>query len=243
MVLPLLQLAFRWALRGPVVNYDNQSVAAGLRDANIATHIYGYRRELEHMRERAEAMLVLATEFGDVTRCAQSKVYLGWADAMAGDLDGGIARMRHHLLEFRATGSEAQDDHWPATIAAALGRRGHYDEALILIDGCFPVIERDGRRWFEAEVHRLKGELLLAQDASNAVQAEQSFRTAIEISRRQKAKSWELRASTSLARLLAKQGHRDEAHAMLAGIYNWFTEGFDTADLKDAKALLAELSA
>jgi predicted ATPase len=87
----------------------------------------------------------------------------------------------------------------------------------------------------------LKGELLLAQDASNAAQAEESFRTAIDISRKQKAKSWELRATTSLARLLAKTDRRDEARAMLAEIYGWFTEGFDTADLKDAKALLDEL--
>jgi predicted ATPase len=90
-------------------------------------------------------------------------------------------------------------------------------------------------------VHRLKGELL-AQDASNTAQAEQSFLTAIEIARRQKAKSWELRATTSLSRLLASQGKREEARAMLAEIYNWFTEGFDTADLKGATALLEELS-
>jgi len=82
---------------------------------------------------------------------------------------------------------------------------------------------------------------LLAQDASNAAQAEQSFRTAIDIARKQKAKSWELRATASLARLLAKQGKRDEARTMLAEIYGWFTEGFDTADLIDAKALLDEL--
>jgi predicted ATPase len=90
-------------------------------------------------------------------------------------------------------------------------------------------------------MHRVKGELLLAQDASNAAQAEQSFRTAIEISRKQRAKSWELRATTSLARLLRDTNRRDEARAMLADIYGWFTEGFDTADLKDSKALLDEL--
>jgi predicted ATPase len=87
----------------------------------------------------------------------------------------------------------------------------------------------------------VKGELLLAQDASNAAQAEKSFRTAIEIARHQKAKSWELRATTSFARLLLTQGKREEARAMLADIYQWFTEGFDTADLKDAKALLDQL--
>jgi predicted ATPase len=118
-----------------------------------------------------------------------------------------------------------------------------FDEGLRTIDESFPIIERTGARSYEAEVHRLKGGLLLAQDASHAAQAEQSLRTAVEISRKQKAKSWELRATTSLARLLDKQGKREEARAMLAEIYNWFTEGFDTADLKDAKALLAELSA
>ena len=92
-------------------------------------------------------------------------------------------------------------------------------------------------------MHRLKGELLLKQDDSNTAEAQGSFQRAIEIARRQSAKSWELRATTSLARLLAQQGRRDEAHTMLDEIYGWFTEGFDTADLRDAKALLDELSA
>jgi predicted ATPase len=116
-----------------------------------------------------------------------------------------------------------------------------FDEGLRTIDESFPIIERTGQRQHEAEVHRLRGELLLAQDSSNAAHSEKSFRTAIEIARKQRAKSWELRATTSLAQLLAKQGRRDEARAMLAEIYGWFTEGFDTLDLKDAKALLDEL--
>jgi predicted ATPase len=91
-------------------------------------------------------------------------------------------------------------------------------------------------------VYRRKGELLLARDSSNVASAERCFRTAIEVARKQQGKLWELRATTSLARMLAKQDKRDEARAMLAEIYNWFTEGFDTADLKDAKAPLDELS-
>jgi predicted ATPase len=91
------------------------------------------------------------------------------------------------------------------------------------------------------EMHRLKGELLLRQDSSNAAEARSCFERAVEMSRKHSAKSLELRATMSLARLLAKQDRRDEAHAMLAEIYEWFTEGFDTADLKDAKALLDEL--
>ena len=128
-------------------------------------------------------------------------------------------------------------------IASALGKSGKLGEALQEIDGSLAAIERTGERFYEAEVYRVKGELLLAQDSSIASQAERSFRTAIEISRKQHAKSWELKATTSLARLLSDTSRRDEARAMLAEIYNWFTEGFDTADLKDAKALLEELGA
>jgi predicted ATPase len=102
--------------------------------------------------------------------------------------------------------------------------------------------EKSGQRCYEARLHHLKGQLLLMQSSSNAEQAEGCFRTAIEVARRQSAKLFELSATTSLARQLARQYHRDEARAMLAEIYGWFTEGFDTADLKEAKALLDELS-
>ena len=101
--------------------------------------------------------------------------------------------------------------------------------------------ETEGRQ-YEAEIDRLRGELLLKQDHSNAAAAQKCFELAIEIARSQSAKSLELRATMSLARLLASQGRRDEARTMLAEIYNWFTEGFETADLKDAQALLDELS-
>jgi predicted ATPase len=94
---------------------------------------------------------------------------------------------------------------------------------------------------FDAELRRLKGELLLLREGHTSVEAAQWFRDAIEVARRHSAKSWELRATTSLARLLEKWGHREQARTMLAEIYNWFTEGFDTPDLKEAKALLDEL--
>jgi predicted ATPase len=103
-------------------------------------------------------------------------------------------------------------------------------------------MERSGERMFEAELSRVNGELLLMHDAANLPEAEPCFRTAIEVARRQAGKSLELRATMSLAPLLAKQGKRDEARAILSEIYGWFTEGFDTADLKDAKALLDELN-
>jgi predicted ATPase len=122
-------------------------------------------------------------------------------------------------------------------------KTGRLDDGLSALTEALAVADEREARVFEAETHRLKGELLLKQDDSNAAEAQNCFARAIEIARRQSAKSWELRATMSLARLLAKQGRRDEARTMLAEIYNWFTEGFDTADLKDAKALLDELSA
>ena len=119
---------------------------------------------------------------------------------------------------------------------------GKTADGLREIEESLTTIDRTGEGVQEAEVHRLKGEMLLAPGFSNTRQAEHSFRAAIEISRKQHAESWELRATTSLARLLRDEGKRDEARAMLTEIYNWFTEGFDTADLKDAKALLDELN-
>jgi hypothetical protein len=233
----------------------------------FAAYIYELRREPDQMSARAEARLMLSTEGGYATGRALSEIYLGWAAAIAGDLEGGIARMRNHMLELRAVGSEYINDRCLAFIAIAQGRMGRFEEALQTVDESFQFIERTGQRYYEAELHRLRGELLLgqytskdssqaasqagsqaasqagSQAASKVVGAEQCFRTAIEISRRQHARSWELRAATSLARMLARHGRRDEARALLAEIYHWFTEGFDTADLKDAKALLDELGA
>jgi len=209
---------------------------------NYALNIFFLRREVEPTRENAEATVALATELGNPFRLAIGEFHLGWVDAMVGAHAAGVARMRRALAELRAIGSNAISDQFLAAIATALGQMAQFDEALGALDEAFSVIVKGGSRRHEAEIHRLRGELLLAQDSSNAARAEESFLTAIEISRGQKAKSWELRATTSFARLLMTQGHRDEARAMLADIYNWFTEGFDTADLKDAKALLEEIS-
>ena len=117
---------------------------------------------------------------------------------------------------------------------------GRLDDGLSAVTEAFAEHED---RHHEVEIHRLKGELLLRQNDNNAAEVQRCFERAIEVARRQSAKSWELRATMSLARLLASQGRRDEARAMLVEIYGWFTEGFDTADLKDAKALRDELSA
>jgi predicted ATPase len=127
-----------------------------------------------------------------------------------------------------------------AMLAEAYAGAGRIEDALRALDEGLPYAETE-EPYYEAELHRLCGELLLMRGNPNEHEAERHFRRAIEIARQQQAKSWELRATTSLARLLAKQGKRAEARTMLAEVYGWFTEGFDTADLKDAKALLDEL--
>ena len=137
----------------------------------------------------------------------------------------GGARGEHELIE-----------------ASALGKAGRGADALRLLVDVLRRKGETGAKVFEAEFQRLLGDLLLAGHNTDTAEVDRAFRTAIEVARQQGAKSSELRATTSLARLLAKQGKRDEARAMLAEIYGWFTEGFDTADLKDAKALLDELS-
>jgi predicted ATPase len=125
-------------------------------------------------------------------------------------------------------------------LAAACGKAGRTDDALALVAEALGAVERSDERFWEAELYRVKGELLFESGGSS--EAETCFRRALEIARRQSAKSLELRATTSLARLLDKQGRQDEARRMLGEIYGWFTEGFDTADLKEAKALFEELS-
>jgi DNA-binding winged helix-turn-helix (wHTH) protein len=242
-----------WFLGYPERALERMTIATHIADSGtrpmladihgFASYIHELRGEPAQMRSRAEARLAMAIESGYSTGRALSEIYLGWADALAGDHQGGIARMRHHLAELKAIGSEYISDRCLAFIAIALVSMKRFDEGLRTLDEAFSFVARTGQRFYEAELFRLKGELLLAQMASNAAAAEQSFRTAIEISRKQRAKSWELRATTSLAQLMAKQRKRGEARRILGEIYGWFTEGFDTSDLKDAKDLLTKLKA
>ena len=162
--------------------------------------------------------------------------------AEQGRNEEGIAQIQEGLAASRATGAELWRPYFLCLLAEACMETGRLDDGLSALTEALAAADEHENRSYEAEMHRLKGELLLRQNDSNAAEAQSCFERAIEIARKQSAKSLELRATMSLARLLAKQGRRDEARAMLADIYNWFTEGFDTADLKDAKALLDELS-
>jgi predicted ATPase len=128
-------------------------------------------------------------------------------------------------------------------LARAYGDNGQFDNAWRCIGEAVTVIENAKERWYEAEVHRTAGEVALKSPKRDAAKAEAHFERALAVARQQQAKSWELRAAMSMARLWRDQGKRDEARELLAPVYGWFTEGFDTLDLKEAKALLDELVA
>ena len=151
-------------------------------------------------------------------------------------------QIREGLEALGATGSEYQLPHLLASQADAARILGRPEEGLGVIDEALAQVERTGERYYEAELHRLKGELVLANTPDAADAAEECFQRALEIAREQSAKSLELRAATSLARLWQSQGKTTEAHVLLSPVYGWFTEGFDTPDLQDAKVLLDELS-
>jgi len=151
-----------------------------------------------------------------------------------------MSLLRGSCAAYRATGAELWMPHYTALLARACEIAGQIEEGLTLLDDALHIVERTGERWFAAELHRRKGQLLLRQGYSEA--AEELYREALSIAREQEAKLWELRAAASLARLRRDQGRRREARDLLAPVYGWFTEGFDTPDLREAKALLDELS-
>jgi predicted ATPase len=200
-----------------------------------------YRREARAAQETAESVIALSAERGLGGFWAFATVLRGWAMAEQGRKEEGIAQLQEGLAASRAMGEEVLRLYYLCLLAEACMDTGRPDDRLNALTEALAAADENEIRFYEAETHRLKGELLLRQDDSKVAEAQSCFQRAIEIARKQNAKSWELRATTSLARLLAKQGKRDEARTMLAEIYGWFTEGFDTADLKDAKALLDEL--
>ena len=161
---------------------------------------------------------------------------------MQGQGAAGLAQIRQGLAVVLATGQELTRPLCLMLLTEAAGHVGQIAEGLGLLAEARTALEASERGDLLAEAYRLQGELLQRQDVPDAAQAEACFQQALAIARRQQAKSWELRAATSLARLYQHQGKRAEAHELLAPVYGWFTEGFDTADLQDAKALLEELA-
>jgi predicted ATPase len=165
----------------------------------------------------------------------------GWALALQGQGEAGMALVRQGIAAQRATGTALHAPYFCTVLAEVCAYLGHPEDGLQALAEAHTLVEHHEERWWEAEVSRLWGVLLLRQPETTQAEAEALLQRALNVARSQEAKSLELRAAMSLARLWQQQGKRAEAYDLLAPVYNWFTEGFDTADLQEAKTLLVEL--
>ena len=231
----------------------SHAVSVG-RGWSVMANVHLFRREWPAAQERGEAGVAFATEFGLPYAVAQISNMLGAALAGQGRYEEGISKMREGLAAQRATGGRGLLNYWLALQLEAYIATGQFEEAWTVLKEALTIRPKYGDRYWEEEVYRLNGELLLVEARSNPkaqdrqqraeseAEAQACFWRAIETAREKKAKSLELRAATSLARLWQQQGKRAEAHKLLSGVYNWFTEGFGTKDLQEARALLDSLA-
>jgi len=207
-----------------------------------AARLHHHRRDVPAVQAQANALLTLATAHEFPNFVAHGTCWHGWALAMQDEGEAGMAQIHQGIAALLAIGETVSQPIYLVLLVEALGRAGQVEEGLRLLAEALAAFEASGRGDMLAEAYRLQGALLLRQSAPDPTQAETCFQQALAIARRQQAKSWELRTAMSLSRLWQHQGKRAEAHELLAPIYGWFTEGFDTADLQDAKALLEELA-
>jgi predicted ATPase len=244
-----------WALW--CLGYPDQGLARNDEAVTLAQHIvhpfslsfvlgfaavfHQFRREGHTAQECAEASISVATVQGFPHWRARGVVLRGWALVQQEQVKEEIEQINQGLRAICATGGEIQQPYFLALLAEVHGTLGEPEAGLAVLTEALTLMDKTGECWYEPELYRLKGELLLAQSPDNHTEAETCFQHAITIAQSQQAKSWELRSVTSLARLWQHQGKRQEAHDLLAPVYGWFTEGFDTADLKEAKAMLDEL--
>ncbi|NOT57542.1 MAG: hypothetical protein HOP18_23295, partial [Deltaproteobacteria bacterium] len=220
-----------------------------------AAQLHQYRREGRAAQKQAEAAVTLATEQEFALPLTIGTMIQGWALAVYGHGEEGIAQLQEGLAAYQATGAKILLPYFLALLAEAYGKVGQTDKGLGVLAEALAMAEKTGERWHEAELYRLKGELTLQQENQKSKietdprsltpdpqgEAEACFLKAIEIAQKQQAKSLELRATVSLARLWQQQGKTTEAHSLLSDIYHWFTEGFDTKDWQEAKALIEAL--
>jgi predicted ATPase len=200
------------------------------------------RRDVPAVHKHAQAAVAVATEQGFPLYMAQGTSLRGWALAMQGQGEEGLAQIGQGIATWRATGAAIYVPYFCTLLADVCGHLGHLDDGLQALAEAHTLMEQQEERWWEAEISRLRGALLLRQTGTPQAEAEAWLQQALDVARRQEAKALERRAAMSLARLWQQQGKRAEARALLAPIYGWFTEGFDTSDLQEAKALLEALA-
>jgi class 3 adenylate cyclase/predicted ATPase len=201
-----------------------------------------FARDVATVHAHSNDCVTLANEHGFAHWAAYGLILQGWAAAQRGEATTGIVRIRDGLAAGEAAGTRLHTPGYLALLAEALALAGKIEEGLAALDNALAKAAVSGERLLDAEIHRLRGELAARLPYPDPAKAEGSFHTALAIAREQGTRGYELRAATSLARLWREQGRRDEARDLLAPVYGWFTEGFDTADLKEAKALLDQLA-
>jgi predicted ATPase len=215
-----------------------------LADALLfAGSVHFERGELDRGRERAGELAGLAEQLGFPLYLGVGRFYRGFARVESGEGEAGIAEMQQAMGELAGIGSGLFAPQFLFMLGEGLRKVGRHDDTLGALGLGVAQAEQQGQHYYDAELHRLRAEILLDMGGNAAPEAEALFGQSLEIARRQEAKTFELRAATSLALLWQRQGKRDAARALLAPVYAWFTEGFATRDLQHAKALLEELAA
>jgi predicted ATPase/class 3 adenylate cyclase len=204
------------------------------------THVL--RRNYEATTAQCDELMILAREKDAILFRALTMSVRGMILALTGKAADAVQTIAPGITAWRSTGATLWIPWYLSCLATAHAQLGQFDDAWRCIDEAITKVETTKERWIEAEVHRIAGEIALMLPEPDAAKAEAYFERALAVARQQQAKSWELRAAMSIARLWRTQGKRDEARELLAPVYGWFTEGFDTLDLKDAKALLDELA-
>jgi predicted ATPase len=207
----------------------------------IASFLDQARGDGEATSEKANEAVSLATEKGFPYWAGFGKVMQGWGAAIGNPTRAMTQGFRDRIEHHRAVGTDLFAPYFLTLLGDVALKANQADECIAALDEAETLLNRTGERWWESETHRLHGALLVAQGGDSA-EAESRFEKALAIARQSDAKSLELRAAVSLARLWQQREKRHEARDLLAPIYDWFTEGFDTADLQEAKALLNELS-
>jgi predicted ATPase len=208
----------------------------------MAAYVYQFCRDVPAVHEQAEAAVILSTAQGFPQWATLGTIFRGWALAMQGQGEAGIGQIRQGIAACRTTGAALFVPYYCTLQADVAAHLGHPADGLQALAEAHTQVEQQEERWWEAEVCRLRGVLPLQQPETPQAEAEAWVRRALDVARRQKAKALELRAAMSLARLWQQQGKRAAAYDLLAPIYGWFTEGFDTADLHEAKMLLEALA-
>jgi class 3 adenylate cyclase/predicted ATPase len=229
----------RQALAEAQVLGHPESIAYAMAEA---AGFYQDMRNVQAVQEQAEQLITLATEQGHPHFLAEGRLYRAWALGQQGRVGEATRQMRQAISVMRVAHKGIGMPYRLLLLAGAHMRARQARDALDVLTEALSLVERTGESWFEAELHRVRGEAMQQLPDPERLGAEGCFRHAIALAQGQQAKLWELRAAMSLARLWRDQGRRAEAHDLLAPVYGWFTEGFDTADLKNAKALLEELA-